>query len=74
MDKARQFILNGKIGKIKHIDGSMSSGTLDLFGGKGLLEAKKHTFQPLKSTWSDPIPAVIAIFKFLAFAIFSFVK
>jgi len=54
MDKARQFILNGKIGKIKHIDGSMSSGTLDLFGGKGLLEAKKHTFQPLKSTWSDP--------------------
>ena len=39
--------LKGKIGKIKHIDGSMSSGTLDLFGGKGLLEAKKHTFLDL---------------------------
>ena len=27
-----------------------------------------------KSTWSEPIPAVTAIFKFLALAILSFVK
>jgi len=27
----------------------MSSGTLDLFGGQGLVEAKDHTFQPLAS-------------------------
>jgi len=54
MDKAREYISKGTIGKIKHIDASMSSGTLDLFGGKGLIEAKDHTFQPLASTWSDP--------------------
>jgi len=54
MDKAREYISKGKIGKVKHIDASMSSGTLDLFGGRGLIEAKDHTFQPLKSTWSDP--------------------
>ncbi len=54
MDKAREYIANDKIGAVKHIDASMSSGTLDLFGGQGLLEAKDHTFQPLASTWSDP--------------------
>ena len=54
MDKAREFIKDGLIGEIKHIDASMSSPTLDLFGGKGLIEAKDHTFQPLSSTWSDP--------------------
>ena len=54
MDKAREFIANDIIGSVKHIDASMSSGTLDLFGGQGLVEAKDHTFQPLASTWSDP--------------------
>ena len=54
MDKAREFIANDIIGSVKHIDASMSSGTLDLFGGQGLVEAKNHTFQPLASTWSDP--------------------
>ena len=57
MDKAREFITNDIIGLVKHIDASMSSGTLDLFGGKGLVEAKDHTFQPLASTWSDPAKA-----------------
>ena len=54
MDKAREFIANDIIGSVKHIDASMSSGTLDLFGGQGLVEAQDHTFQPLASTWSDP--------------------
>ena len=54
MDKAREYISDNIIGAIKHIDASMSSGTLDLFGGKGLIEAQDHTFQPLSSTWSDP--------------------
>jgi predicted dehydrogenase len=54
MDKAREFIKNGLIGEIKHIDASMSSPTLDLFGGQGLIDAKGHTFQPLSSTWADP--------------------
>lgn len=54
MDKAREYINNNFLGEIKHIDASMSSSTLDLFGGQGLIEAKDHTFQPLSSTWSDP--------------------
>ena len=54
MDKARKYILDGTIGLVKHINASMSSGTLDLFGGRGLIEAKDHTFQPMNSTWSDP--------------------
>ena len=54
MDKARNYIEEGIIGEIKHIDASMSSATLDLFGGKGLIEAQNDTFQPLPSTWSDP--------------------
>ena len=54
MDKAREYINNNFLGEIKHIDASMSSPTLDLFGGKGLIEAKDHTFQPLATTWSDP--------------------
>jgi|TARA_B110001454_G_scaffold194898_1_gene196788 predicted dehydrogenase len=54
MDKARKYIVEGIIGEIRHIDASMSSSTLDLFGGEGLIEAKDHTFQPLASTWSDP--------------------
>ena len=54
MDKAREFIKNGLIGEIKHIDASMSSPTLDLFGGQGLIDTKDHMFQPLSSTWADP--------------------
>ena len=54
MDKAREYINNNFLGEIKHIDAAMSSSTLDLFGGNGLIEAKDHTFQPLSSTWSDP--------------------
>ncbi len=54
MDKAKEYIDENLLGEIKHIDGSMSSPTLDLFGGKGLIEAKDHTFQPLSTTWSDP--------------------
>ena len=53
MPKAEQYIKDGIIGEIKHIDAAFSS-LVDLFQGIPLSESNDHTFKPLASTWSDP--------------------
>ena len=54
MPKAEQYIKDGIIGEIKHIDAAFSSSLVDLFQGIPLSESNDHTFKPLASTWSDP--------------------
>ena len=54
MPKAEEYIQEGVIGEIKHIDAAFSSSLVDLFQGIPLSESNDHTFQPLASTWSDP--------------------
>ncbi|MCJ8323400.1 MAG: Gfo/Idh/MocA family oxidoreductase [Rhizobiales bacterium] len=51
---ASKLIADGRIGEVKHATCNMATGTYDLFGGDGLVEAETHMFQPNKSTWADP--------------------
>jgi predicted dehydrogenase len=57
MAKAEDFVAQGLLGEIQHVDTSFSSSLVDLFQGVPLSESDDHTFKPKSSTWSDPSKA-----------------
>ncbi len=52
--RASELIAQGRVGTIRHVSCNMATFTYDLFGGKGLAEAKDAMFKPETSTWADP--------------------
>jgi predicted dehydrogenase len=54
MLKARQKILEGSIGNIKHVVAQMASPTADLFEGAPMKGTESHLFRPNSSTWANP--------------------
>ena len=54
MEKASDWVQEGRIGQVKHIMLHMSSALMDLFGGKPMLETENHLYRPPSSTWADP--------------------
>jgi predicted dehydrogenase len=54
MLEARQKILEGSIGEIKHVVAQMASPTADLFRGEPMQGTESDFFRPKSSTWADP--------------------
>ena len=54
MEKAADWVEEGKLGNLKHIMLHMSTPLLDLFGGEPILGTENHFYRPSPSTWADP--------------------
>ena len=54
MEKASDWVHEGRIGEVKHIMLHMSSALMDLFGGQPMLDTENHLYRPHSSTWADP--------------------
>ncbi|MFQ3184186.1 MAG: putative dehydrogenase, partial [Octadecabacter sp.] len=52
--KARDWVLSGRIGEVRHIVCQMGSPLHDLMAGEPMLETANHLFRPPASTWADP--------------------
>lgn len=51
--KAREWLVAGRIGTLRHISAQMATPIEDLMSGGGLAEAKGELFQPNAATWAQ---------------------
>jgi predicted dehydrogenase len=55
--EARRWVVEGRIGEVRHIVCQMGSPLHDLFAGEPMAETAQHLFRPPPSTWADPARA-----------------
>lgn len=51
---ARGWVLDGRIGDIRHLVCQMASPLTDLFAGQPMVDTAGHMFRPPASTWATP--------------------
>jgi predicted dehydrogenase len=51
---ARAWVLDGRIGEIRHLVCQMASPLTDLFAGQPMTDTAGHMFRPPPSTWATP--------------------
>lgn len=54
---ARGWVLEGRIGQIRHVVCQMASPLADLFAGQPMTDTQGHLFRPPASTWASPAAA-----------------
>lgn len=52
--RAKAWVIEGRIGEVRHAVCQMGSPLDDLMAGKPMLETADHLFRPPASTWADP--------------------